>query len=224
MRHTEFWARMEPALGLGLCATGRRSRCIGDLGQRTASRRSMRARPQGGLARGVAGPRAAAGRAVTQAAAGRLELVAVQRRTVRDAGGLPGPRRIGITIGIATAPCWRDISGPSAKSGLAQTGQVLGAAVASYLLARLMARRGRRAGLVGGICSVPSAGVAGRARRRGRIDGRCCSSGRRCSARRRRRTTGPGTPPRTWPRSTRGPARSRSWSGRPPSARWPGPT
>ena len=58
---------------------------------------------------------------------------------------------IGITIGIATASLLaRDISGSEAQSGLAQTFQVLGAAIASYLLARLMSRRGRRVGLVVG--------------------------------------------------------------------------
>ncbi|MFT3871509.1 MAG: MFS transporter [Nocardioides sp.] len=54
----------------------------------------------------------------------------------------------GITIGIATASLLaEDLSGSEKLAGLAQTSQVLGTAVASYLLARLMSRRGRRAGL-----------------------------------------------------------------------------
>ena len=58
---------------------------------------------------------------------------------------------LGMTIGFATASLLaRDISGSDTQSGFVQTSQVLGAAVASYLLARLMSRRGRRAGLVTG--------------------------------------------------------------------------
>jgi hypothetical protein len=53
---------------------------------------------------------------------------------------------LGMTIGFATASLLaRDISGSDTQSGLVQTCQVLGAAVASYLLARLMSRRGREA-------------------------------------------------------------------------------
>jgi MFS family permease len=58
---------------------------------------------------------------------------------------------VGITIGIATASLLaRDISGSENQAGLAQTAQVLGAAVASYSLARVMALRGRRHGLLAG--------------------------------------------------------------------------
>nr|WP_246416658.1 MFS transporter [Nocardioides luti] len=57
----------------------------------------------------------------------------------------------GITIGIATASLLaRDLSGSEKLAGLSQTFQVLGTAVAAFLLARLMSRRGRRAGLVTG--------------------------------------------------------------------------
>jgi MFS family permease len=76
----------------------------------------------------------------------RLEQV--QRRTIwtlvfaQSLGGL------GLTIGIAVAALLaEDISGSESLAGLAQTAQVLGAAIASYLLARLMGRRGRRPGL-----------------------------------------------------------------------------
>ncbi len=78
-------------------------------------------------------------------------LAAVQRNTMRVLVTSQAIGAIGITIGIATASLLaRDISGSEAQSGLAQTFQVLGAAVTSYLLARLMSRRGRRVGLATG--------------------------------------------------------------------------
>ena len=73
------------------------------------------------------------------------DLEAVQRHTVRVLVVSQAVGAIGITIGIATASLLaRDISGSEAQSGLAQTFQVLGAAVTAYLLARVMSRRGRR--------------------------------------------------------------------------------
>ncbi len=73
----------------------------------------------------------------------------VQRRTIwtlvfaQSLGGL------GITIGIAVAALLaEEISGSEKLAGLAQTMQVLGAALASFLLAHLMGKRGRRPGLV----------------------------------------------------------------------------
>ncbi len=92
-----------------------------------------------------------------------------QRRTVRVLVLTQAVGAVGITIGIATASLLaRDLSGSETLSGLAQTAQVLGAAVISFLLAPLMARRGRRAGLVtgylvgagGGLLAVAS-GVVG---------------------------------------------------------------
>ncbi|THV16174.1 MFS transporter [Nocardioides caeni] len=75
----------------------------------------------------------------------------VQRRTVRVLVLTQAVGAVGITIGIATASLLaRDLSGSEAMSGLAQTAQVLGAAVISFLLAPVMARRGRRTGLVTG--------------------------------------------------------------------------
>lgn len=74
-----------------------------------------------------------------------------QRRTVRVLVLTQAVGAVGITIGIATASLLaRDLSGSETLSGLAQTAQVLGAAIISFLLAPLMARRGRRAGLVTG--------------------------------------------------------------------------
>ena len=79
------------------------------------------------------------------------DLEAVQRHTVRVLIVSQAVGALGMTIGFATAALLaRDISGSDTQSGFVQTSQVLGAAVASYLLARLMSRRGRRAGLVTG--------------------------------------------------------------------------
>jgi MFS family permease len=76
---------------------------------------------------------------------------AVQRRTVRTLVGSQAVGALGITIGIATASLLaRDLSGSEELAGLAQTTQVLGAAVGSWALARLMGVRGRRVGLVTG--------------------------------------------------------------------------
>ncbi|WGX99272.1 MFS transporter [Nocardioides sp. L-11A] len=87
-----------------------------------------------------------------------LVVEAVQRRTVRVLVLTQAVGAVGITIGIATASLLaRDLSGSEAQSGLAQTAQVLGAAVISFLLAPLMARRGRRTGLMTGYV-VGSAG------------------------------------------------------------------
>jgi MFS family permease len=80
-----------------------------------------------------------------------VDLASAQRRTVRVLVLTQAVGAVGITIGIATASLLaRDLSGSEALSGLAQTAQVLGAAVISFLLASLMGRRGRRAGLVTG--------------------------------------------------------------------------
>lgn len=79
------------------------------------------------------------------------DLVAAQRRTVTTLVGAQAFGALGITIGIATASLLaRDISGSEEYAGTAQTAQVLGAAAASWLLARVMAVRGRRIGLVAG--------------------------------------------------------------------------
>ena len=80
------------------------------------------------------------------------DVEAVQRHTIRVLVVAQVFGALGMTIGFATAALLaRDISGSDTQSGLVQTCQVLGAAVASYLLARMMSRRGRRAGLVTGL-------------------------------------------------------------------------
>ncbi|HQR27519.1 MAG TPA: MFS transporter [Nocardioides sp.] len=79
------------------------------------------------------------------------DVAAVHRRTLATLVAGQAVGAVGITIGIATASLLaRDLSGSEKQAGLAQTCQVLGAAVASYLLARLMSRRGRRVGLTTG--------------------------------------------------------------------------
>lgn len=72
----------------------------------------------------------------------------VQRRTVWTLVAAQGLGGLGITIGVAVAAILaEEISGREDLAGLAQTMQVLGAAVASFLLAHLMGKRGRRPGL-----------------------------------------------------------------------------
>ncbi|WP_182376610.1 MFS transporter [Nocardioides sp. WS12] len=89
-----------------------------------------------------------------------LSVVAAQRRTVRVLVLTQAVGAVGITIGIATASLLaRELSGSEAQSGLAQTAQVLGAAVISFLLAPLMARRGRRTGLMSGYLIGACGGV-----------------------------------------------------------------
>jgi MFS family permease len=88
------------------------------------------------------------------------DLEAVQRRTVRVLVVGQAIGAVGITIGVATASLLaRDISGSDTQAGLVQTTQVLGAAVAAYLLARLMSRRGRRVGQVTGLLVGAAGGL-----------------------------------------------------------------
>ncbi|CAA9356638.1 MAG: major facilitator superfamily MFS_1 [uncultured Nocardioidaceae bacterium] len=75
----------------------------------------------------------------------------LQQHTVRVLVGSQALGGLGTTVGIAVASVLaRDVSGSESLAGLAQTVQVLGAALGSYLVARLMGRRGRRIGLVTG--------------------------------------------------------------------------
>lgn len=92
-----------------------------------------------GVARGVAGGVRWPDHKVAQ----------VQRRTLSSLVFAQSLGGLGLTIGIAVAAILaEEISGSEQLAGLAQTMQVLGAAVASFLLAHLMGRRGRRPGLV----------------------------------------------------------------------------
>jgi MFS family permease len=73
----------------------------------------------------------------------------VQRRTIWTLVAAQSLGGLGITIGIAVAALLAEqISGSEKLAGLAQTSQVLGAALASFLLAHLMGARGRRPGLL----------------------------------------------------------------------------
>ena len=79
------------------------------------------------------------------------EVRRVQRRTLGTLVVAQSLGGVGITIGIAVAAILaEDLSGSESLAGLAQTMQVLGSAFASYLIAHLMGRRGRRPGLVVG--------------------------------------------------------------------------
>ena len=72
----------------------------------------------------------------------------VQRRTLRTLVVSQALGGLGTTIVVAVAALLAErISGSEKLAGLAQTMQVLGAALASFLLAWLMGRRGRRLGL-----------------------------------------------------------------------------
>ena len=84
----------------------------------------------------------------------------IHRRTVVTLVVAQAVGAIGITIGVATASLLaRDVSGSEGQAGLAQTTQVLGAAVAAYGLARVMVHRGRRFGQVAGLL-VGASGAA----------------------------------------------------------------
>ncbi len=74
---------------------------------------------------------------------------AVQRRTLWTLVAAQALGGVGTSIGIAVAALLAaQVSGTQTLAGLAQTAQVLGAAVASFGLAHLMGRRGRRPGLM----------------------------------------------------------------------------
>ncbi|MDQ2758279.1 MAG: MFS transporter [Actinomycetota bacterium] len=77
-----------------------------------------------------------------------VDVDAVQRHTVRTLVVSQALGGIGLSSGIAvSALVARDVSGSETLAGLAQTGQVLGAAVIAAVLAAYMSRHGRRPGL-----------------------------------------------------------------------------
>jgi MFS family permease len=79
------------------------------------------------------------------------DVVQVQRRTVRTLVGSQMLGGVGVSSGIAVGSILaEDLLGSPDLAGLANTAQVLGAAVLTVPMARLMAARGRRAGLVAG--------------------------------------------------------------------------
>lgn len=83
--------------------------------------------------------------------AGRPDVVAAQRRTVATLVGSQMLGGVGVSSGIAVGSILAEqILGSPDLAGLANTAQVLGAAVLTVPMARIMAARGRRAGLVAG--------------------------------------------------------------------------
>ena len=89
------------------------------------------------------------------------DVASLQRRTVARLVVVQAVGALGITIGIATSSLLaRDLSGSETMAGLAQTGQVLGTAVAAGLLGRMMAVRGRRVGLVTGYLTAATGALA----------------------------------------------------------------
>lgn len=79
------------------------------------------------------------------------DVVAVQRRTVSSLVVSQALGGIGVSTGIAvSALLAEDILGSPDLAGLASTSQVLGAALAAYLIATLSNGRGRRTGLAVG--------------------------------------------------------------------------
>ena len=227
MRHTEFWERMEAALGPAL--RPRLGRPVRHGRPRAAARRRRHSTP-------ACRPRRCGARCGRRSSCPRWtddrhpsmlpDPVAVQRRTIGTLVVAQAVGAVGITIGIATASLLaRDISGSESQAGLAQTFQVLGAAVASFLLARLMSRArspgrpghrlparcgGRRAGRRSPASSTRWLLLLVGAVLLGLDDGR---QQRRALRRHRPR-----------PGASAAPARCRPSCGRPPSAPSPAPT
>jgi MFS family permease len=84
-------------------------------------------------------------------AAGPVDPVRVQRRTVGVLSGGVALGGLGVTVGITVGGLLaRDVAGTDTAAGLGQTAGVLGAAVIAVPLARISDRAGRRAGLAAG--------------------------------------------------------------------------
>lgn len=98
--------------------------------------------------------------AAASAPVGTIDLVAVQRRTVRVlvAGQILGGIGIGATLSIG-AVLAAQVSGSDAWSGAAATLSTLGAAGAAIPLARLAQSRGRRPALTAGVLSSAAGAV-----------------------------------------------------------------
>lgn len=79
------------------------------------------------------------------------ELAGIQRHVVRTLMTSQALGGIGMSAGVSVAALLaRDVSGHEALAGWAATSQMIGAAGATVLIARLMATRGRRVGLTVG--------------------------------------------------------------------------
>jgi MFS family permease len=93
---------------------------------------------------------------------GVVDRGAIQRRTVSSLVGSQMLGGIGVASGIAVGSILAEqIVGTAELAGLANTAQVLGAALITVPMARLMAARGRRTGLVAGYaCGTLGAALA----------------------------------------------------------------
>lgn len=79
------------------------------------------------------------------------EVAGVQRRTLATLMTTQAFGGVGVSAGVAVAALLvREVSGSETMAGLAQTSQVLGAALITGVLARVMNARGRRVGLSSG--------------------------------------------------------------------------
>ena len=86
-----------------------------------------------------------------QASTGQLDVEQIQRRTVQTLLGSQMCGGIGLVAGYSvTALLADDITGSKTLAGLAAASLSIGAAIASFPLARIMARSGRRPGLLTG--------------------------------------------------------------------------
>ncbi len=86
-----------------------------------------------------------------QASTGHLDVEQIQRRTVQTLLGSQMCGGIGLVAGYSvTALLADDITGSKTLAGLAAASLSIGAAIASFPLARIMARSGRRPGLLTG--------------------------------------------------------------------------
>lgn len=90
------------------------------------------------------------------------ELAAVERRTITTLVLSQAVGALGVTIGITTAALLAyEVSGSKQQAGLAQTSQVIGAAIFAWVLAAVMSRAGRRPGLaVGYLLGALGGGLA----------------------------------------------------------------
>jgi len=87
-------------------------------------------------------------RVVPPRAAGTVDVEDIQRRTLGTLVVTQALGGVGLSAAIAMAALLaKDVSGSESLAGLAQTGQVLGAAVSAALLAHYMSAHGRRPGL-----------------------------------------------------------------------------
>ena len=85
---------------------------------------------------------------------------ALQRRTIATLAGSQVLGGVGVSAGAAVgALLAADVSGSEAWAGLGGTAQTLGGALAAIVIARIMAAKGRRPGLVTGYAMAIAGGL-----------------------------------------------------------------